>query len=96
MDSNYLGPINLSNPHECSIRQLAEIVCSRTNSDLPLVFNPLPPDDPRQRQPDISLLNARSSLVSLRFPRAGARRYNLLVQDPHILIQPPPFRFVPL
>ena len=55
MDSNYLGPINLGNPHECSIRQLAEIVCSRTNSDLPLVFNPLPPDDPRQRQPDISL-----------------------------------------
>jgi len=49
------GPINLGNPGEFTIRELAEKVLELTGSASKLVFEPLPPDDPRQRQPDISL-----------------------------------------
>lgn len=54
------GPINLGNPREFTIRQLAELVIELTGSKSNLVFQPLPVDDPKQRQPDISL--ARSLL----------------------------------
>jgi UDP-glucuronate decarboxylase len=47
------GPINLGNPQEFSIRELAEQVLALTGSSSELVFRPLPEDDPRQRQPDI-------------------------------------------
>jgi UDP-glucuronate decarboxylase len=49
------GPINLGNPAEFTIRRLAETVLEMTGSTAGLVFRPLPEDDPRQRQPDISL-----------------------------------------
>jgi UDP-glucuronate decarboxylase len=49
------GPVNLGNPHETSVRQLAEVIIDLTGSKSELVFKPLPEDDPRQRQPDISL-----------------------------------------
>ncbi|MCX5578494.1 UDP-glucuronic acid decarboxylase family protein [Kaistia terrae] len=49
------GPINIGNPNEFTIRQLAERVIALTNSSSKLVFKPLPSDDPRQRQPDIGL-----------------------------------------
>jgi UDP-glucuronate decarboxylase len=49
------GPINLGNPHETSVRQLAEVIIELTGAKSELVFRPLPEDDPRQRQPDISL-----------------------------------------
>lgn len=49
------GPINLGNPCEFTIRQLAELVIELTGSKSKLLFQPLPVDDPRQRQPDISL-----------------------------------------
>ena len=48
------GPINLGNPAEYSIRELAERVLELTGSRSRLVFRPLPEDDPRQRQPDIA------------------------------------------
>ncbi|MEQ8262179.1 UDP-glucuronic acid decarboxylase family protein [Pseudohaliea sp.] len=48
------GPINLGNPLEFSIRELAEQVLELTGSTSELVFRPLPEDDPRQRQPDIT------------------------------------------
>jgi UDP-glucuronate decarboxylase len=48
------GPINLGNPIEFSIRDLAEQVITLTGSKSKLVFRPLPHDDPKQRQPDIS------------------------------------------
>ena len=54
------GPINLGNPKEFSIRELAELVVSLTGSKSKLVYNPLPLDDPRQRKPDITL--ARETL----------------------------------
>jgi UDP-glucuronate decarboxylase len=60
------GPINLGNPAEFTIRQLAEKVLELTGSRSKLVFKPLPQDDPRQRQPNISkadeLLNWRPSI----------------------------------
>ncbi|MBL8330543.1 MAG: SDR family oxidoreductase [Rubrivivax sp.] len=48
------GPINLGNPGEFTIRQLAELVIELTGSSSRLVFKPLPADDPLQRQPNIS------------------------------------------
>src|SRR5262249_7803351 len=55
-----IGPVNLGNPVEFTMRELAEMTLRLTGSRSRLVFQPLPQDDPRQRQPDISL--ARSSL----------------------------------
>lgn len=49
------GPINIGNPNEFTIRQLAEKIISMTGSKSELVFEPLPTDDPVRRQPDISL-----------------------------------------
>lgn len=49
------GPINLGNPEEFSILQLAETVIRLTGSKSRIVFKPLPPDDPKQRCPDITL-----------------------------------------
>jgi UDP-glucuronate decarboxylase len=49
------GPVNLGNPGEFTIRQLAELVIELTGSASKLVFKPLPADDPLQRQPDITL-----------------------------------------
>jgi UDP-glucuronate decarboxylase len=57
---DFTGPINIGNPHEFTIRELAERVIALTGSRSSLIFKPLPSDDPRQRQPDISL--ARSLL----------------------------------
>jgi UDP-glucuronate decarboxylase len=48
------GPINIGNPNEFTIRQLAENVIDLTGAKSKLVFRPLPQDDPRQRQPDIA------------------------------------------
>ena len=49
-----IGPINLGNPGEFTIRQLAELVIDMTGSKSEMVFKPLPQDDPTQRRPDIS------------------------------------------
>lgn len=51
------GPVNLGNPEEFTISELAEQVLILTNSKSTLNFLPLPEDDPRQRKPDISLAN---------------------------------------
>jgi UDP-glucuronate decarboxylase len=51
----FIGPVNLGNPDEFTIRQLAELVIEFTGSKSRIVTRPLPADDPRQRQPDISL-----------------------------------------
>jgi len=53
------GPVNLGNPTEFSIRELAEQVVRLTGSTSVLRFQPLPQDDPRQRKPDISLARER-------------------------------------
>lgn len=51
----FTGPVNLGNPHEFSILELAEKVIKMTKSQSKLVFKPLPHDDPKVRQPNISL-----------------------------------------
>jgi len=52
------GPVNLGNPNEFTIRQLAELVIELSGSRSTLTYKPLPSDDPVQRQPDISLAQA--------------------------------------
>jgi UDP-glucuronate decarboxylase len=65
-EMDLVGPINLGNPIEVTMLELAEIVLHKTKSSSKLDFRPLPEDDPRQRQPDISkasnLLNWAPSL----------------------------------
>jgi UDP-glucuronate decarboxylase len=54
-ESDFYGPVNLGNPAEFSMLELAEYIIRLTSSSSHIVFEPLPTDDPRQRQPDISL-----------------------------------------
>ena len=54
-DLDFIGPVNLGNPSEFTIRELAEVVCELVGEEPVFEHKPLPPDDPRQRQPDISL-----------------------------------------
>jgi UDP-glucuronate decarboxylase len=53
-DASTTGPINLGNPDEFTMRELAEKVLAQTDSASTITTNPLPQDDPKQRQPDIS------------------------------------------
>jgi UDP-glucuronate decarboxylase len=57
MDSpeTFIGPVNLGNPGEFTINELAELVLKMTGSKSKLIYLPLPQDDPRQRRPDITL-----------------------------------------
>ena len=61
MDSedDFIGPVNLGNPGEFTIRELAEKVIQLTGSTSRIVYKPLPMDDPQRRQPDISLAKER-------------------------------------
>ncbi|WP_417911466.1 UDP-glucuronic acid decarboxylase family protein [Candidatus Electronema sp. TJ] len=58
-DDDFTGPVNTGNPGEFTILQLAETVLELTGSKSELVFKPLPQDDPKQRQPDITLAKAK-------------------------------------
>jgi len=53
--SNYHEPVNIGNPHEMTIRQLAEAIVRVTKSNSEIIYKPLPIDDPKVRQPDITL-----------------------------------------
>ncbi|MBT9168464.1 MAG: hypothetical protein DDT19_01809 [Syntrophomonadaceae bacterium] len=52
---DFTGPVNLGNPNEFTIMELAEKVIDMTGSKSKIVFKLLPADDPKQRQPDITL-----------------------------------------
>ena len=54
MASSTNDPVNIGNPHEVSIKEIAEIIVRLVNSKSTLVLRPLPVDDPKQRQPDIT------------------------------------------
>ncbi len=54
MSSNEVNPVNIGNPHEMTIRQLAERIIALTGSKSRIVEKPLPVDDPKVRQPDIT------------------------------------------
>ena len=51
----FTGPVNLGNPHEFTIKQLAELVLEMIDTKSKIVYRPLPMDDPTQRKPDITL-----------------------------------------
>jgi UDP-glucuronate decarboxylase len=55
----FVGPVNLGNPGEYTIMELAELIITLTGSQSKIIFKPLPQDDPLQRQPDISLAKER-------------------------------------
>ena len=59
--SGFPGPVNIGNPKEITILELAEEIIKLTNSSSKIIFKPLPEDDPKRRQPDISL--AREKLL---------------------------------
>jgi len=55
MNSDYVGPVNLGNPIELSMKDLATMVIKLTNSSSNIIYKDLPEDDPKRRKPDISL-----------------------------------------
>lgn len=54
---DFLGPVNIGNPGEFTMLELAEKVIELTGSSSKIIFKPLPQDDPRQRKPDITIAN---------------------------------------
>jgi len=54
-EDGFTGPVNLGNPHEMTIKELAETILDITGSDSEIVYKPLPEDDPQRRRPDIGL-----------------------------------------
>ena len=54
MNSDYIGPVNIGNPGEYTILELAKTIQDMINPDAEIIYKPLPQDDPRQRQPDIT------------------------------------------
>lgn len=52
---DFIGPVNVGNPNEFTIRELAEKILAMTHSKSRIIFKPLPMDDPTQRQPNIDL-----------------------------------------
>jgi UDP-glucuronate decarboxylase len=55
---NFCGPVNLGNPHEVSILNLAELILEMTGSKSKIIYKPLPKDDPTRRNPDISVASS--------------------------------------
>lgn len=68
-DADFTGPINIGNPQEFTIYELAEIIIDLAKSNSKIIRLPLPMDDPKQRKPDISLamkhLDAWNPIVTL-------------------------------
>jgi UDP-glucuronate decarboxylase len=86
-----VGPVNLGNPEEFTIRQLAEIVVDIIGSASKIVHRPLPTDDPKQRQPDISeaqeLLGWRPTVpLRVGLTKAAAYFEELLAREPAIAV----------
>ena len=54
MNGDYIGPVNLGNPGEYTILELAQMIQNMINPELEIAYKPLPQDDPRKRQPDIT------------------------------------------
>ena len=52
--SDYVNPVNIGNPDEITIKEFAEEIIKLTGTDQKIIYTPLPTDDPKQRQPDIT------------------------------------------
>lgn len=57
-DDDIVGPINLGNPKEFTIMELADLVAKKTGNPFKIDFKPIPTDDPKQRKPDITIANS--------------------------------------
>lgn len=60
-EDDFTGPMNIGNPDEFTIQEIAEKIVKLTNSSSQIVFKPLPEDDPKQRKPDISIAKEKIS-----------------------------------
>jgi UDP-glucuronate decarboxylase len=58
-DTGFVGPVNIGNPGEFTMLELAQMILKLSSSKSKLVYQPLPSDDPKQRQPDIELAKAK-------------------------------------
>lgn len=85
--ADFLGPVNLGNPHEFTMLELARKVIELTGSSSRIVFRPLPHDDPRQRQPDIALARRMLGYNPCIELDEGLRKtidyFDKLLQSPH-------------
>ena len=79
LDGDITGPVNIGNPDEFTIRELAEMVIEVTGSSSEIVYEPLPVDDPTQRQPDITLARERARLGAADRAARGPRAHGRLV-----------------
>jgi UDP-glucuronate decarboxylase len=70
----FIGPVNLGNPVENTILEFAEKIIALTGSASRIVYNPLPQDDPKQRQPDISLATEKLGWKPVVDLEAGLRK----------------------
>jgi len=59
LDSDITTPVNIGNDTEFTIKELAELVLEVTGSDVPIVYQPLPQDDPTQRRPDLTVARTK-------------------------------------
>ncbi|HZP65446.1 MAG TPA: UDP-glucuronic acid decarboxylase family protein [Rudaea sp.] len=73
-DAGFTGPVNIGNPGEFTIRELADLVLEITGSKSPLRYVPLPEDDPMQRRPDIALARKALGWEPKTALREGMRR----------------------
>ncbi|GAB6165020.1 SDR family oxidoreductase [Thermostilla marina] len=73
-EKDFVGPVNLGNPGEFTILELAELVIELTGSKSKIVHKPLPPDDPTRRKPDISLAKDKLSWEPKTPLREGLRK----------------------
>ncbi len=73
-DSDHVGPVNVGNPNEFTMIELANVVLEVTGSSSELVFEPLPEDDPTQRKPDISLARQKLGWEPIVQLREGIER----------------------
>jgi len=69
MESRYSEPVNIGNPNELSILELAKLIIDLTGSDSPIEFEPLPVDDPKARMPEITRIKEAAGWE----PRVGLR-----------------------
>ena len=61
---DFVGPVNLGNPDEFTMKELAELVLQQTGSKSQLTYRPLPDDDPMKRRPDITLARRATRLAA--------------------------------
>jgi dTDP-glucose 4,6-dehydratase len=84
LECDYVGPVNIGNPNEFTVTELAELVLETTGSSSEIVYERLPVDDPAQRQPDLTLARAElgwAPTVELRDGLARTAEYFRRVLD---------------